>query len=29
MRVGMHLGFQNVHGIPDVDFFRMETELGI
>jgi alkanesulfonate monooxygenase SsuD/methylene tetrahydromethanopterin reductase-like flavin-dependent oxidoreductase (luciferase family) len=29
MRVGMHLGYQNVHGIPDVEFFRKETQFAI
>jgi alkanesulfonate monooxygenase SsuD/methylene tetrahydromethanopterin reductase-like flavin-dependent oxidoreductase (luciferase family) len=29
MKVGLHLGFQNVHGIPDVEFFRKEVQIGI
>lgn len=29
MRVGMHLGYQNVHGIPDVEFFMKETKFAI
>ena len=29
MQVGIHLGFQNLHGIPDGDFFRRETQLAI
>jgi alkanesulfonate monooxygenase SsuD/methylene tetrahydromethanopterin reductase-like flavin-dependent oxidoreductase (luciferase family) len=29
MQVGLHLGYQNLHGIPDVDFFRKETQLAI
>jgi alkanesulfonate monooxygenase SsuD/methylene tetrahydromethanopterin reductase-like flavin-dependent oxidoreductase (luciferase family) len=29
MKVGLHLGYQNVHGIPDVEFFRKETQLAI
>jgi alkanesulfonate monooxygenase SsuD/methylene tetrahydromethanopterin reductase-like flavin-dependent oxidoreductase (luciferase family) len=29
MQVGIQLGYQNLHGIPDADFFRKETQLGI
>lgn len=29
MQVGIHLGFQNLHGTPDGDFFRRETQLAI
>ncbi len=29
MKVGLHLGYQNLHGIPDHEFFRKETQLGI
>jgi alkanesulfonate monooxygenase SsuD/methylene tetrahydromethanopterin reductase-like flavin-dependent oxidoreductase (luciferase family) len=29
MKVGLHLGFQNLHGIPDEEFFRRETQLAI
>jgi len=29
MQVGVHLGFQNLHGIPDGEFFRKETQLAI
>src|SRR5580692_2890249 len=29
MKVGMQLGYQNLHGIPDADFFRKETKLAI
>jgi|SRR6516165_1798398 alkanesulfonate monooxygenase SsuD/methylene tetrahydromethanopterin reductase-like flavin-dependent oxidoreductase (luciferase family) len=29
MRVGLHLGYQNLHGIPDEAFFRRETQLAI
>ena len=29
MRVGMHLGYQNIHGVPDVESFMKETKLGI
>ncbi|CAN7342616.1 LLM class flavin-dependent oxidoreductase [Phenylobacterium sp. LjRoot219] len=29
MQVGIHLGFQNLHGIPDAEFFRKETQLAI
>ncbi len=29
MQVGLQLGFQNLHGIPDADFFRRETQLAI
>ena len=28
MQIGVHLGFQNLHGIPDMDFFRKETQIG-
>ncbi len=29
MRVGMHLGFQNLHGVPDSKSFMEETKLAI
>ena len=29
MQVGIHLGFQNLHGIPDYEFFRRETQLAV
>ena len=29
MQVGVHLGYQNLHGIPDDEFFRQETQLAI
>lgn len=29
MQVGLQLGYQNLHGIPDADFFRNETQLAI
>lgn len=29
MQVGVHLGYQNLHGIPDFDFFRRETQIAI
>ena len=29
MQVGIHLGFQNLHGIPDGEFFRKETQLAV
>ena len=29
MRVGMHLGYQNLHGAPDVQTFMQETKLAI
>ena len=29
MQVGVHLGFQNLHNIPDDDFFRRETQIAI
>ena len=29
MRVGMHLGYQNLHGVPDVQTFMQETKLAI
>ena len=29
MQVGLHLGYQNLHGIPDADFFRRETRIAI
>jgi alkanesulfonate monooxygenase SsuD/methylene tetrahydromethanopterin reductase-like flavin-dependent oxidoreductase (luciferase family) len=29
MRVGVHLGYQNLHGLPDDEFFRRETQLGV
>lgn len=29
MQVGIQLGYQNLHGIPDAEFFRKETQLAI
>jgi len=29
MKVGVHLGFQNLHGLPDYEFFRKETQIAI
>lgn len=29
MQVGIHLGFQNLHGLPDYEFFRRETQLAV
>jgi alkanesulfonate monooxygenase SsuD/methylene tetrahydromethanopterin reductase-like flavin-dependent oxidoreductase (luciferase family) len=29
MRVGLQLGYQNLHGLPDGEFFRKETQLAI
>ena len=29
MRVGMHLGFQNLNGIPDKDKFQQDTQMAI
>lgn len=29
MQVGLHLGYQNLHGIPDEEFFRKDTQLAI
>ena len=29
MQVGVHLGYQNLHGIADGEFFRKETQLAI
>jgi alkanesulfonate monooxygenase SsuD/methylene tetrahydromethanopterin reductase-like flavin-dependent oxidoreductase (luciferase family) len=29
MKVGVHLGYQNLHGISDMEFFRRETQLAI
>ena len=29
MQVGLHLGFQNLHGIPDDEFFRRETRIAV
>jgi alkanesulfonate monooxygenase SsuD/methylene tetrahydromethanopterin reductase-like flavin-dependent oxidoreductase (luciferase family) len=29
MQVGLQLGYQNLHGIPDPEFFRNETQLAI
>jgi len=29
MRVGLHLGYQNMHGIPDVESFMRETNFAI
>lgn len=29
MQVGVHLGYQNLHGLPDYEFFRRETQLAV
>lgn len=29
MQVGIHLGYQNLHGLPDYEFFRQETRLAV
>lgn len=29
MKIGLHLSYQNLHGMPDPDFFRQETKLAI
>lgn len=29
MRVGLHLGFQNLNGVPDVEKFMQETKFAI
>ena len=29
MKIGLHLSFQNLHGMPDPEFFRRETQLAI
>jgi len=29
MQIGIHLAFQNLHGIPDEDFHRKEIQIGI
>jgi alkanesulfonate monooxygenase SsuD/methylene tetrahydromethanopterin reductase-like flavin-dependent oxidoreductase (luciferase family) len=29
MQVGVHLGYQNLHGMSDYDFFRRETQIAI
>jgi alkanesulfonate monooxygenase SsuD/methylene tetrahydromethanopterin reductase-like flavin-dependent oxidoreductase (luciferase family) len=29
MKVGVHLGYQNLHGLPDYEFFRRETQIAI
>ena len=29
MQVGVHLGYQNLHGIPDYEFFRRETQIAV
>ena len=29
MQVGLQLGYQNLHGIADADFFRKETQLAV
>ncbi len=29
MQVGVHLGYQNLHGMPDYEFFRRETQIAI
>lgn len=29
MQIGVHLGYQNLHGMPDDEFFRRETQIAI
>ena len=29
MKVGMHLGYQNLYGVPDVQSFMQETKLAV
>jgi len=29
MQVGLHLGFQNLHGMSDAEFFRKETQIAV
>jgi alkanesulfonate monooxygenase SsuD/methylene tetrahydromethanopterin reductase-like flavin-dependent oxidoreductase (luciferase family) len=29
MQVGVHLGYQNLHGMPDSEFFRRETQIAV
>jgi len=29
MQIGIHLGYQNLHGMDDGEFFRRETQLGV
>ena len=29
MQIGIHLAFQNLHGIPDADFHRKEIQIGV
>ena len=29
MQIGVHLGFQNLHGMSDMEFFRKETQIAI
>lgn len=29
MRVGVHIGYQNLHGMSDAEFFRKETQLAL
>jgi len=29
MQIGVHLGYQNLHHLPDADFFRRETQIAI
>jgi alkanesulfonate monooxygenase SsuD/methylene tetrahydromethanopterin reductase-like flavin-dependent oxidoreductase (luciferase family) len=29
MKIGLHLSYQNLHGMPDSEFFRQETQLAI
>jgi len=29
MKVGVHLGYQNLHGLPDEEFFRRETQIAV
>lgn len=29
MKIGLHLSYQNLHGMPDAEFFRQETQLAI
>jgi alkanesulfonate monooxygenase SsuD/methylene tetrahydromethanopterin reductase-like flavin-dependent oxidoreductase (luciferase family) len=29
MQVGVYLGYQNLHNLPDGEFFRRETQLAV
>jgi hypothetical protein len=29
IKVGVHLGYQNLHGLPNYEFFRRETKVAI